>query len=144
MMHNYGAIAKLVPPRAVAALVRTAWNGWVTGRRFQNYTSRCVFGCAAEDSVEHYSQCKAVHELGARHFGLQRPESPALRLEAFLGLSPRAGVDTLPELRCRVLLTAATYLAHGWLRHHPGRCAATAVQVLRQSLVELGGVRMEE
>ena len=55
----------------------------------------------------------------------------------FIGLTPRAKADSLAELRSRAILTAGTYLAHGWLRHHPGQGAAYAAQALRQSLLEL-------
>ena len=45
-----------LPPRVRAALVRTWFNGWCTGRRFQQRCA-CIFGCPAEDSIEHYSLC---------------------------------------------------------------------------------------
>ena len=49
-----------LPPRVCAAILRTAWNGWCTKRRFQSLGA-CVFGCGAflqADSVEHYSGCR--------------------------------------------------------------------------------------
>jgi hypothetical protein len=48
-----------LPPKVGAAVLRTAWNGWCTSRRFQQH-GRCVFGCQSfiqEDSIEHYSGC---------------------------------------------------------------------------------------
>ena len=41
-----------VPPRVLAALLGTLFNGWCTGRRFQQQGSSCISGCAAEDSPE--------------------------------------------------------------------------------------------
>jgi hypothetical protein len=48
-----------LPPKVGAAVLRTAWNGWCTSRRFQQH-GKCVFGCQSliqEDSIEHYSGC---------------------------------------------------------------------------------------
>ena len=55
------SLKKLLPPRVAAASLRTAWNGWCTSRRFQG-SGPCVFGCGSfsqEDSLEHYSGCRA-------------------------------------------------------------------------------------
>ena len=44
--------AKL-PPKVGAAVLRTAWNGWCTARRFQ-HLGKCLFGCGSfmqEDSI---------------------------------------------------------------------------------------------
>ena len=51
-------IRSRVPPRVCAAVFGTAWNRWVTARRFQNRNVRvnvCVLGCGADtnDSIEH-------------------------------------------------------------------------------------------
>ena len=50
------ALRTLVPPRVIAALIRSLWNGWVTSRRMQKAThdaGGCIFGCEAVDCVEH-------------------------------------------------------------------------------------------
>ena len=54
-------IAGLVAPRIIAAANRTACNGWATARRFQGH-SRCILGCVAEDSLEHYACCAGYHK----------------------------------------------------------------------------------
>ena len=48
-----------LPPKVGAAVLRTAWNGWCTARRFQKQ-GKCLFGCPSlmqEDSLEHYACC---------------------------------------------------------------------------------------
>jgi len=53
------ALKEWLPPRINAAVLRTAWNGWCTERRFQRH-GPCLFGCGSwvqEDSVEHYAGC---------------------------------------------------------------------------------------
>jgi hypothetical protein len=47
-------------PCVAAQYWRMLLNGWCTGRRFQQHHARCVFGCDAEDSLEHYCRCKLV------------------------------------------------------------------------------------
>ena len=57
-------------PRVQAAVLKTAWNGWGTCRRFQGgraTNATCLVGCQcwARDSLEHYDYCptiKALHE----------------------------------------------------------------------------------
>ena len=53
-----------VPPRVMAALLRTLWNGWCTARRFQQRAA-CPF-CLAEasDELEHMPFCRTVREVG--------------------------------------------------------------------------------
>jgi len=54
------SIAKLVAPRVLAAVHRTAFNGWLTARRFQQQ-SLCVFGCVEQpDAIERYSMLFAL------------------------------------------------------------------------------------
>ena len=61
----------MVPPRIMAAIVRTWYNGWCTGRRFQQ-SGTCIFGCQYEDSIEHYSRCPIVMNFGHRYLNLER------------------------------------------------------------------------
>ena len=52
-------VRRYLPPRVGAAVLKTAWNGWCTRRRFQLH-GRCVFRCGSwvqEDSIEHYAGC---------------------------------------------------------------------------------------
>ena len=69
------AIRSRVPPRVSAAVFGTAWNRWVTARRFQNSNARvnvCVLGCGTDsnDSIEHYSRCKLLRRCHSEHLGL--------------------------------------------------------------------------
>ena len=63
-----GALAVLrrrSAPKIAAAFLRTLWNGWITGRRFQSYRG-CRFCCGEffhQDSIEHYSGCATVHKF---------------------------------------------------------------------------------
>jgi len=53
------------PPKIAAAFLRTLWNGWLTGRRFQMFRG-CMFRCGEfyhEDSLEHYSSCATIHKF---------------------------------------------------------------------------------
>ena len=58
-------LAKLVPPRVHAAVLRTWWNGWLTTRRYRAAglpSGMCMFGCCGmlSDAIEHYSVCPVV------------------------------------------------------------------------------------
>ena len=51
-----------------AAVLKTAWNGWGTSRRFQGagaHQTTCLLGCQlrARDSIEHYDHCRTVRAL---------------------------------------------------------------------------------
>ena len=60
VLSNLNRIAKLAPPKVMAALVYTVWNGWCTERRFQR-RGCCRFGCGGNDELEHYAECHAVY-----------------------------------------------------------------------------------
>ena len=69
------AIRASVPPRVSAAVFGTAWNRWITARRFQNRNDQvnvCVLGCGADtnDSIEHYSRCKVLRRCHAEFLGI--------------------------------------------------------------------------
>eukprot|EP00959_Pyramimonas_sp_CCMP1952_P054540 1140117-Pyramimonas_sp.AAC.1 len=57
------------PPCVRAALLRTWFNGWCTGRRFQQQRA-CIFGCALDDSIEHYARCPVVRDFARRRLAL--------------------------------------------------------------------------
>ncbi|CAK0898423.1 unnamed protein product [Prorocentrum cordatum] len=68
--HNLQRLRGLVPPRVVAAVFSTGWNRWCTARRFQRRAATsnfCKLGCGgvAEDSIEHYTRCRAVRRFHA-------------------------------------------------------------------------------
>merc|ERR1711957_927425 len=74
-----------VPPCVLAAILATWFNGWTTGRRFQDRSCRCRFNqaCLGEDSIEHYAVCAFVWDLASRSLRL-RPTPRSLG--RFLGL----------------------------------------------------------
>lgn len=56
-------LGRKAPPRIAAQYWRMLCNGWCTGRRFQRKDSRCVFGCDAQDSLEHYCRCRVIWDF---------------------------------------------------------------------------------
>ena len=130
-------MARLVPPRVISACLRTQWNGWVTGRRFQVRDSRCIFGCLHGcDSIEHYAHCAAISDFAWQRLGLVRLPDLHGRLAAFLLLQPRWCEETAALLARRALLTACVYLTHCWYRHSGLRDSGAAQSALRQQLLE--------
>ena len=117
------AVSAFVPPCVLAAALRTAFNGWVTTRRFQQ-NGRCAFGCArGVDSINHYAHCSYYHRWSEEHCGLSRPTASQC-LPNFLGLcasasSARAGAArTQQELDAlRAVCRYALYRAHLAIRH---------------------------
>jgi len=134
---TYPAVSRAVPPRVLAACLRSLWNGWVTARRFQGYAA-CVFGCAAgEDSIEHYSECPWVAAAAGRQLGLARPATQHSRLASFVLLEPPWNAAAAEELQRRARLTCGVYLTHCW-RRHAGACTPEACRnALRQKVIEL-------
>ena len=137
-LRTYPAVASRIPPRALAACLRSLWNGWVTARRFQGRAG-CCFGCATgEDSIEHYADCPCVAEVAASQLGLPRPASQEERLSRFLLLSPPHSEGAALELQRRALVTASVYLTHCWARHaavvNPVICVNALKLTLRQLL----------
>ena len=122
---NLASISSLVPPRIIAATVRTAFNGWCTARRFQASGS-CIFGCdGGYDGIEHYANCAQFFSLCQRHLQLKPPPVGA-RLAWFIGLgfdlhsspdfewppaSPQAAL-----LAVRAIATYAIYRTHNACR----------------------------
>ena len=93
------ATSAWLPPRVQACQIRTAFNGWLTSRRMQG-NGRCIFGCRAEDSIEHYAFCNSVHASCARKLNLRKPP-PARCLDDFLGIAPYAAARTSMQPRRR-------------------------------------------
>lgn len=139
VMSAFPAVARLCPPRALAACIRTLWNGWATGRRFQRRAS-CFFGCTAgDDSIEHYADCPHVSAAVYRELGLARLDAPELRLAGFMLMAPPCSEATAPELRRRALATCGVYLTHCWARHAASSGALACRSALRLKLRELAG-----
>ena len=88
-------LAGHVPPRVIAAILRTLCNGVITARRFQQ-KGACRFGCGGEDSLEHYAGCQHVrdfyraalglHLTGLASFLLLLPAPPGVLFKGALGV----------------------------------------------------------
>lgn len=85
-MSRYRHVSKLFPPRVLASLFRTAWNGWCIAPRFQS-VAPCCLNCSptAVDSIEHYVHRPLIRQVGRKLFGVS-PHSFAL--EGFLCVAP--------------------------------------------------------
>ena len=62
VLKNFQLLKASCQPRIVACYFRTLWNGWLTFRRMRTCptwksANRCVLGCDAEDSIQHYALC---------------------------------------------------------------------------------------
>ena len=133
-------IARATQPKVLAAVIRTLWNGWCTGRRFQKSHHSCMLGCQfGEDSVEHYGRCRHVWEVYARHFPQHAPPEPQDRLTAFLLLSSpaRRAAQNRQSLRSFALLAAAAYATHNTWRHQSQLTPAAVKEALHQHLIQL-------
>ena len=93
------ALSGSVPPRILAAILRTWWNGWSTARRYQVRCTlpqhRCMLGCAAHDSIEHYASCSVLADFAQSQLQLQHPSDRESQLAAFLLLD--VGVRSIPN-----------------------------------------------
>ena len=132
-------LAREVPPRVCAAVLRTLCNGWATARRFLRFQSsgHCFLGCQnGADSIEHYAQCSHFADFCARHIGTPAA-APAQRLEVFLTLTPTFYPETAVIVVKRALALYAIYTAHAACRHSPMAPAAARealVQRLREAV----------
>ncbi len=105
-------LRSLVPPGSCAAVVCSWFNGWSTWRRFQAQ-GPCLWGCLnGEESVEHYSFCRKVRELGQQLLGLPLPHvDPRVRRHTFVLLDGQAALPDAMLAR-GALLVGATYRLH--------------------------------
>ena len=126
-------LPRLVPPRVIAAVIRTLYKGWTTRRRFQQ-EGPCCFGCRlGEDSEQHYAGCPRVQAFATRRMRLRPEEEPRNRTTSFLLLD---SASLLPDdtLTKRALVTAAAYRAHCKLRRlSPLRSEEEALRALEQA-----------
>ena len=111
-------VRDLVAPRVQAACFSTIWNRWCTPRRFKNRKSKlnvCLLGCGglAEDSIEHYSHCKAVRTVANTYLRLGMHFT--INLEHFLLAAE--DLDEIPEATiCLAILIYATYTSTNAIR----------------------------
>ena len=113
-------LAKLLPPRVQAAIMRTWYNGWCTQRRFQREDGgTCMLGCLfGQDSIEHYSTCRHVFEYAKSKLRLPDPQDRLQRRMQFFLLDPLATrLDA--DLQVQALLTTAVYYLHCKHRQTP-------------------------
>ncbi len=104
-------LRSLVPPRVLAAVLRTWYNGWCKKRRFQS-SGECLFGCSlGEDSVDHYMSCSRLHSYGLARLRLPQGRTFADRGLSFMLLEATASLSDAVLTR-RALLVAAAYRLH--------------------------------
>lgn len=124
-----------VPRRVCSAVLRTFFNGWCTGRRFQGGGS-CCFACGAwpqEDSIEHYSTCAVVRDFARRRLNIcPRYWSRGI----FVALGLNYGSCSKDDLTRRALLVYSVYKAHNLLRYKPLALGDSAIHLLSQFAVE--------
>jgi hypothetical protein len=97
-------LRRLVSPRVLTSVWKLLWNGWITGRRFQNRsTTFCLFRCSdtAEDSIEHYVRCPIIREFARRKLNLHD-----LFPEHFFLAVDHLSID---DLTCIALLTYSVF-----------------------------------
>ena len=132
-------LARMVPPRVIAAVYRTWWDGWCTTRRFSERGAKCkcIWGCKGEDSdsLVHYTGCLKIaawsqKELHARNAGNIRNR----RREFLLLSDPEdAEEDGLFAAAVRIF---ATYHVHNIQRHSHSLTPLRALNALTQAAKE--------
>ena len=128
------ALKRLTPPRVVAAVWKTMWNGWTTARRFQETGHKCLFGCGSAhggDSIEHYAFCAIVKEIGVRFVGLQQTHY-SRNLGNFVALGLNHGTVDETTLTKRAVLVYAVYRATNTLRKCPARDVEHVKDMIQQ------------
>ena len=120
------------PPCVRAALLRTWFNGWCAGRRFQQQR-RCIFGCMLEDLIEHYAPCPVAHAFAWRRLAIP---SVSDSLGAFLLLDRPVATLSADAVLLLAARTAAVYRAHCKARHSEQAGPLTA-DALHQASLEL-------
>ena len=111
-------IKSLVPPKVCAAVLRTAWNGWCTARRFQGH-GLCVFGCKCwiqEDSIEHYANCSISTTFIRKHLGYRHDLSRG----SLVALGTHYAMPSDEDLLRLALWNFALYKAFNHSRHKQG------------------------
>jgi hypothetical protein len=104
-------LRSLVPPRVLAAVLRTWFNGWCTRRRFQG-RGECLYGCACgEDSIDHYMRCNRLSSYGQTRLRLPTESSTGGQSLSFMLLEATSSVADATLTR-RALLMAAAYRLH--------------------------------
>ena len=114
-----------VPPRVMAAVFRTIWNGWCTAARSTQTQAPCVLQCSdtATDRIEHYACCPHTRWLARRAFAI---EERHVHLGTFLLLD--AGMSD-QDINNMALVVYAVYTVVNRIRHDASRTARTGTDV---------------
>ena len=112
-------VRRHLPPRMGAAVLRTAWNGWCTSRRFQQ-SGKCIFNCQAfvqEDSIEHYAGCSICVNFLRHKLHYRGPISRGHLIVLGANSGPQTDEDV-----CRLAMwNYSLYKAFNSLRHSRGQ-----------------------
>ena len=106
------ALTNDVPPRVLAAALRTACDGWCSARRFQQERPCPFCGLPAADDIAHFARCPTILDVWRRALALPAAE-PTERLTRFLGL----GRDSHSERVRAAIGVYAVYATHCAARH---------------------------
>ena len=118
-------LSRLVPPRIVAAVLRTLWSGWCTARRFGRRAD-CLFCKMQEgDYVEHVSICPVIARFGRGFLRLPYQVDPSARRLSFFLLEPAS------QLVDDVLILGSLRLAAAYRLHCLFRRSSSVLQVGR-------------
>ena len=106
-------LSRSCPACVVWAVIKTWFNGWTTGRRFQQHDAKCLLcsQCGGQDSIEHYLKCRVVTQFAARKLRLNRVDGQSFMLFD-LGSSDETA------LALRAVLLYATFMTTNNIRAH--------------------------
>ena len=105
------------PPRVLAAVLRTWFDGWCTKRRFGGVGNCVLCGLADGDDLEHLQHCPAIRLFSVRGLGLVHPDQLRERTADFFLLRQ----DATDMLTVKAIRLAAAYQVHCASRRDPGR-----------------------
>ena len=111
-------VKKHLPPKVSSAVLRCAWNGWCTERRFQG-SGRCLFNCGAfwqADSLEHYASCSVCVRFLRQHLHYTKPVNRGHLITLGANTCSQSEEDTIRL----ALWVFALYKSFNHLRHRKG------------------------
>ena len=108
----FQALTGKVPPRVLAALLRTLFNGRCAGRRLQR-PAQCMFRCGGDGPIEHHARRGCVRQFASSMLALL---VAADQVEELLRLSGSNGVAVEVLVR-RAARATAVYKIRCAIRH---------------------------
>jgi len=133
-------VSSLVPPKVLAALLRTWWDGWTTSARMHEAggVRHCPWCHLGEgDKIQHFCRCKELQSWRCRKLRLPWEAEEGPRKEQFFVLGYLDGCDN-KTITLRCLALAATYQAYNCIKHWTRELnAEEASRALNQSLKEI-------